>query len=44
LLKRNLDAIGCRSGAVPKDGMENREKIDIQSPIYGDGKDAFAHI
>jgi hypothetical protein len=29
LLKRNLDVIGCRSGAIPKDGMENREKIDI---------------
>ena len=44
LFKRNLAAIGCRSGAVPKDGMENRERIDISSPIYGDGKEAFAHI
>jgi hypothetical protein len=31
--------IRCRSGAVAKDGMENREIIDLITPIYGDCKD-----
>jgi hypothetical protein len=26
---------GCRSGADPGDGMEDREKKDFATPIYG---------
>jgi hypothetical protein len=44
LLKSNLVAIGCRSGAVPKDGMVNTENMDIYTPICGDAKDPISHI
>mgnify|MGYP007069062403 CR=1 FL=1 len=44
LLKKTRYEIGCRLGAVPKDGMENTEITDVLTPIYGDDIDAIAHI
>ena len=35
---------GCRSGADPIDGMENRETIDFIIPICGNAVDVLSHI
>jgi hypothetical protein len=44
LLKRKPVEIGCSSGAVPKNGMENKEIIGVSTTVYDDPEGLLAHI